>query len=76
MANKHVTVYMSEEGKGLLDKLSREITSTDVGRGVALDVILNFANAHIVNLKAWYEGMRDKKENLGELLWKRNRRAD
>ena len=74
MANKHVTVYRSEEGKALLDKLSREITSTDVGRGVALDVILSFANAHIVNLKAWYEG-KDKKDNLGELLWKRNQKA-
>jgi len=49
---------MSEEGKILLDKLSKEITSTNVGRGVALDIILEFSNAHIVNLKAWYENSR------------------
>ena len=67
MERKNVTVYMSENGKYLLDKISMELTGTKIGRGKSLDTILEFAYAHIVNLKALY-GERNEKSQLPTTL--------
>ena len=50
-----VSLYMSKETKTKLDRMSKELTHTDHGRSITLDVIISFSMAHFVNVKAWYE---------------------
>ncbi len=50
-----VSFYMSSESKAKLDRMSEELTHTNSGRGITMDAMIEFTNAHYVNFKAWFE---------------------
>jgi N-methylhydantoinase B/oxoprolinase/acetone carboxylase alpha subunit len=58
----HVSLYMSAEAKAVLDKIAFDLTGSQQGRSITLEAMINFCNAHIVNLEAWFKGM-NKGEN-------------
>jgi len=58
----HVTFTILPESKIKIDRMAEELTGTERGRSETMDVIIDFSNAHIVNLKAWYENSRKEKK--------------
>ena len=50
-----VSFYMLAESKATLDRMAKELTHTNSGRGDTMDAMIEFTNANYVNFKAWYE---------------------
>lgn len=58
----HVTFTILPESKAKVERMSEELTGTERGRSETMDSIIDFSNAHIMNLKAWYENSRKEKK--------------
>jgi hypothetical protein len=58
----HVTFTILPESKIKVERMSKELTGTERGRSETMDVIIDFSNADIVNLKAWYDNSRKEKK--------------